>query len=433
MKRLLIFILPTFLWSQSYQEVMASLDNSLILKSAQELEKAAWESYRAAEGANLPSIDAKISAVHFQDTPTVTFRLPPALTPMTAPMGTKDHAEGELSLTYPLFSGFAISASIEKAKLSHEKAALSVADLKRNLYINATRLYSAVASCDDILTAQQEAKKAIEESYAKAKGLYDNGLLAPAELYAIDAKRFEIEAQITETLNRKQRALNQLSYLTNTKIDAAEIPKNFLNVPNQEEMLRVALTQREDILGLSKALDIAQNDITLAQSRYYPNIALVGALKRQGETMSLNGDGYSNANKNYAGIAASWNLFNGLSDLHTAQAAQASKMSAMASLEDYRHQIATEIDNAYLDFSATLSRFESAKMQVKAAEEYAKLTRGRFDNQLSSADELSRAIADLASAKAKAANLESELFNQRASLWLQGGLQAYEEKISEGR
>ena len=53
-------------------------------------------------------------------------------------------------------------------------------------------------------------------------------------------------------------------------------------------------------------------------------------------------------------------------DLHTAQAAQASKMSAMASLEDYRHQIATEIDNAYLDFSATLSRFESAKMQVKS-------------------------------------------------------------------
>ncbi|MDQ1297851.1 MAG: outer membrane protein, partial [Campylobacterota bacterium] len=57
------------------------------------------------------------------------------------------------------------------------------------------------------------------------------------------------------------------------------------------------------------------------------------------------------------------------------------------------------------------------------------LTRGRFDNKLASADELSRAIADLSSTKAKEATLKSDLFTQKATLWLLGGLKVYEEKV----
>jgi len=422
-RRLLFFIFPTFLGAQSYPDIIIALENSPTLQSARQLERAALESYRAAEGKNLPTLDASFSDITFQKTPTVTF------SSMQLPMGTKKHIEGSLTLSYPLFSGFAISSSIEKSKLSHEKAALEVADLKRNLFINATKLYTAIAAADEIISAQHEAKKAIGESYAKAKGLYDNGLLAPAELYAIEAKIFEIDAQIVESRNRKSQALNQLSYLTGDTIDSAQFPANVLPLMKKDEMIGVALSYREDLLALAKAMDIAQSDIVLAQSRYYPNVALVGSLKGQGDTIALSGDGYSNANKSYAGVSASWNLFSGFSDFHTAEAAKAAKLASVATLEDYKHRITTEIENTYLDIQAVQSRLESARMQVKASGEYAKLTRGRFDNQLVGADELSRSIADLASAKAKMANLKSELFNQSALLWLEGGLSAYEEKI----
>lgn len=423
MRRLLFFIFPTFLGAQSYPEVISALENSLTLQSARQLETAALESYRAAEGKNLPTLDASISDITFQKTPTVTF----ASTQL--PMGTQKHVEGSLTLAYPLFSGFAISSSIEKAKLSHEKAALEVADLKRNLFINATKLYSTIAAADEIISAQYEAKKAIGESYAKAKGLYDNGLLAPAELYAIEAKIFEIDAQIVESQNRKSQALNQLSYLTGNMVETAQIPLNVLPVMEKSEMISIALSHREDILALAKSMDIAQSDIVLAQSRYFPTVSLVGSLKGQGDTIALSGDGYSNANKSYAGIFASWNLFSGFSDVHTTEAAKAAKLASVMTLEDYKHRITTEIENTYLDIGSVQSRLESARMQVKASGEYAKLTRGRFDNQLVGADELSRSIADLASAKAKMANLKSELFNQSALLWLEGGLSAYEDKV----
>lgn len=423
MKRLLPLVVPVLMWGQSYSEVISRIDKTVAVQSAERLEKAAYETYLAAEGKSLPSVDARLSVRKLAETPTVTFGS------ATMPMGTRNGATGELALTYPLFTGFALAASIEKAKLSHEKTVLQVAELKRNLYISATRLYSLISSSDTVIEAHAEAKKAIEDSLEKAKGLFENGLLPPSALSAIEAKAYEIDAQLTEARHRKRQALNQLSYLSGTEIESARISESLLPCPPQEEIMRLALSEREDLLGIAKALDIAESEITLAQSRYYPNIAAVGALKRQGDSLKLNGDGYTNADQSYAGVSASWNLFSGLSDIHTTQGAKAGRLAAHLALEDYKQRIAAEIKNAYLDVESLRSRLKSARMQTRAAEEYDQLTRGRFDNQLASADEVSRAISDLAAAKAKTADLEAELFNQTATLWLRGGLNAYRQKV----
>jgi outer membrane protein TolC len=414
------------MWGQSYQEVMNSINSSLTVQSAQQLQNAAYENTKMMEGKNYPTIDATLSSIRFQETPSVTFYSP---APQTSPMGTKNHTEGAINITYPLFSGFAISALTEKSAIEHEKAQLSVSDLKRNLYLNATQLYGTVISADSTIQAHLEAKKAMDDTYAKAKGFYDHGLLAPAELYAIEAKQHNVEAQLSQAKNRKRQALNQLSYLTHSEIQEVIPFADTLTTPSHDELLTIALSEREDLKALAKGLNLAHSDITLAKSRYYPNIALIGAIKHQGDTLELGGDGYSNANKSYAGATASWNLFNGMSDSHAIQAAKAQKLSAKLMYEDYKNKVTMEIDNTYETLSTLESMLQSSKMEVKAAQEYANLTRGRFDNKLASADELSRAIADLSGTKAKEATLKSDLFTQKATLWLLGGLKVYEEKV----
>lgn len=426
MKKWISLILPTLMWAQSYPEVMNSISTSLSVQSAQQIQKEAYENAKMSEGKNYPTIDATLSFIRFQEMPSVTFYSPTA---QTAPMGSKNHTEGAVSITYPLFSGFSISALNEKAGLEHEQAGLAVSDLKRNLYLNATQLYGTVISVDSTIEAHMEAKKAMDDAYVKAKGFYEHGLLAPAELYAIEAKQHSIEAQLSQAKNRKRQALNGLSYLTNSDIKEATPFTDTLTTPTHDELLTIALSEREDLKALAKGLNLAHSDITLAKSRYYPNIALIGAIKHQGDTLELNGDGYSNANKSYAGATASWNLFNGMSDSHAVQAAQAQKLSVQLTYEDYKNKVTMEIDNAYEELSTLESMLHSTQMEVKAAEEYSKLTRGRFENKLASADELSRSIADLSASKAKESTLKSDLFTQKATLWLLGGLRVYEEKV----
>jgi outer membrane protein len=424
--KLFILLIPSLVLGQSYPEIIESLNTSLSVQNAQQIQKAAYENAKVTEGKNYPTVDATLSFIRFQETPSVTFYSP---APQTAPMGTKDHAQGALNITYPLFSGFAINSLNDKASIEHEKAQLAVSDLKRNLYLNATQLYGAVISSDNTIQAHMEAKKAMDNAYAKAKGFYDHGLLAPAELYAIEAKQHGVNAQLSQAKNRKKQALNQLSYLTHSDIKEVIPFTDILTVASHDELLSIALYEREDLKALSKGLNLTQNNITLAKSQYYPNIALIGAIKHQGNTLELNGDGYSNANKSYAGATASWNLFNGMSDSHAVQAAQAQKLSAQLTYEDYKNKVTMEIDNAYEELNTLENMLQSVQMEVKAAQEYTSLTRGRFENKLASADELSRAIADLSSIKAKEAILKSDLFTQKATLWLLGGLKVYEEKV----
>ena len=428
MRLLLLVLLPLCLCAQTYTELLHLLEKNQSYQSAKEMENAAEKLYQASLGKNLPALDATLSAIEFNEIPNMTLHLPSF--PITkADMGTRQHIEGALVLSYPLFTGFAISSAIDKAKLESEQASLKVVNLKRNLAMHVTQLFSAIIAEGKVIEALQSSQSAINQSYKKAKGFYDNGLLAQSELYAIEAKKYDIEAQLLHHNNQKKQLLNQLSLLVNTKIEtlSADTLHTF-ETPSLDELKEIALHEREDLHVMAKAIDVAQSNVDLAKSKHYPTVAMVGALKRQGDSLELNGDGYTNADKSYVGLSASWNLFNGFSDTHTLDAARASKMSAFFNLEDYKQQIALEVENTDLELKTLEAQLQSALLENKASESYTNLTQGRFDNQLTSADELSRAIANLAATKAKVASLQSELFNQSARLWLECGWSIFEKK-----
>lgn len=430
MRFLLLVTLPLWLFAQNYHELLGLLENSYRYKSAQALKEASESLYQAAKGKNLPSLDASLSAIEFNEVPSMTLNMPPLFSGVTAPVGTKKHVEGALILSYPLFSGFAISASIDKAKLESEQAALKLTNLKRNLALQTTALYSAIIAEEKSTVALQSSHEAIQKAYLKAKGYYDNGLLAQSELYAIQAKQYDIQSQILDRQNTRKHYLNQLSALLNAKIETIEQNESSsFSAPSETEALQTALAEREDVQAMAKSIDIAQSNIALAHSKNYPNVAIVGVVKHQGDSMELNGDGYTNADKSYVGLNVSWNLFNGFNDLHNVDAARASKLSAFFDMEAYKHDVATEMSNGFLELHTLEEKRLSAIEELRAAQTYATLSQGRFDNQLISADELSRALASLAASEAKVALIQSQLFNQKARLWLLCGWNTFEQHI----
>ena len=163
----------------------------------------------------------------------------------------------------------------------------------------------------------------------------------------------------------------------------------------------------------------------LAQSRLYPSLVLVAELKRHGDSLELDGDGYTNADRSYAGVVARWNLFNAFSDTKQIEAAKLKELASATQLEDYEAKIKEEIESAFLEYAALNSKLKSAKMEIKAKEAYYKLILGRFDNQLATADELSRCIADLAAAKAKEAVMQSRRFMQHQKILLLSDTNAF--------
>jgi outer membrane protein TolC len=417
--------------AQSYREIVQHIARTPALQSAKLMENAAGEMAMAAEGKNLPSLDLSVQGAWLKETPTMILHT--GFGPnQPLPMGKTRQFVGELKLSYPLFTGFAITAQIERSRLEAQRAALKVQDLRRNLILKATELYGAIQATDAALAALRKAKKATLQALKKAEGFYKHGLIAPSELYNIRARVYDVEAAITQNRSRKEQLLNQLSYLSGTRVRRLQGSIALPEPASSRQVIRQAYRYRSDLRALQTLLRVDEAQIRLAESRFYPTVGAAVALKRHGDTLGLHGDGFTNADQSYAGLSLNWNLFSGGSDRHTVEAARYKRLSAASALIDYRHRVATEIKNAFAQLRALRSRLKSARMQVRAQREYYKLTRGRFDNQLASADELSRSIADLANARARAAAIVSQIRVQKAKIWLLSGVEGFERKLGIG-
>ncbi len=421
MKKMIILLLPVLMFSGELANIIQGIDNSLLVKSSKIKTKALKKMVGVYEGKNYPSIDLDFKAIRLKDTPTATFVLP-LMPPITTPVGTKSNVSLGLGFTYPIFTGYAITNMVEKAKLEVVKSKLKTKNLKRELYLKSIMLYSNIYALSKAINATKEAIKALDISLKKANKLYKNDLINLSEVYNIKAKKYDVTATL-ETLKAKRNLLvNTLFYISGVKVGKDLKLIKLTGFKKEKSTIKYALQNREDLNILKKELDISEKEIKLAKSKFYPTVAIMGGIKKQGDSLRLNGNGYSNADESYIALGVKWNIFDGFAKDKQAEAARLKKEATLLYLNDYKQKIKTNIENSFFVLSSLKSKLSAAKEQLKSQEEYCKLVKGRFENALSSADELSRAIASLAKAKANVQQYKAKIFFQKYKIILQTGL-----------
>jgi len=422
MKRLIFILLPLLLNAESFIEIIKKVEQNEMLRAKEYEIKAKKEILNSRLGKNLPSIDASLQGLYLQEEPRMFLHLGIFGMPSSFQAASINQYRGEIALSYPLFTGFAITNMIQKSKIDLEKSKLEKKDIKRNLYMKAALLYSEIFALNEGIKAANEALKAVDISYKKAIGFYNQGLIAQSEVYNIEAKKYEIKANLEELKSKKKNLFYMLGYLTKSKIDKID---GLLDIDLKKIDFEKEIEKREDILALKKALKLDEKDILLAKSALYPKLYLKAGLRGYGDDLKFDGDGYRNGNESYVSFVLTQNIFNGFSDKAKIEAAKYKKLSRNSYLNDYKRKVLTILKSEQNLLKALEIKLNWAKKRVRAQYSYYKLTKGRFDNQLSSADELMRSIASLANAKANLANIKAQIFNQKCKILLEISLNEF--------
>ncbi len=385
-------------------DLVKQLDYNRLLKSKNYEIEGSKSQLKVIQGSNLPKLDFTLRYIHLQQTPQIAINLPN--TPkIWADAGTKENYEADITLKYPIFRGFAISNMIKQSKIKSEIVKLQKSDLKRNLTLNLVKLYGNLYSLNKSKTALMEAKKALNSSYKKAQGFYQVELIPKSELLNIKANLYKIKADIVQINQNINILTNNIKYLTSIKADAISLPTVVVQHNNIEN--------RTDIQILKKLLFIDKLDIKLAKSSLFPQINLIASYKKVGDSLSLDGNGYKNANESYGGIELKYNLFDGFSNNSNIQSAKAKLLARQSFVEDYIIKAKIDIQNELLKLNSLQENLKWAKEELKASNEYLYLSMGRFNQQLISSDELNLAIANNAKIKAKIEQIKSEIFIQK--------------------
>jgi len=399
-------------YGSTLDETITLSEQNPSIKAAIQQAKVYKKLHDVAQSGNYPSLDVSYGATYLYEDPVM------YMGATTMQVGAKNIYTGTVELTYPLFTGFAVTAQIDKSKLRMNRASLEADDAKRNLYISIVQVYTAALSLKYLIVSEQKAYEAIQKSYDKAKAFFDLGMSSSAELYRIEANLNAIKAKQIQTKNGYKIALSQLSLMTNEKIvDVESLPNT--DKLSLEKLTAQALQNRPDLQEIRLIVKEQQSEIDLAKSGNYPTIALFAQASQIGESAELNGDGYTNKNKSAAGFIINYNLFSGFKTQSQIEAAREAKLSVELTLQAYTQKVKTEIYESFLTYESLLGALEAAKAQVKAQESYEKLVQEQFENQLADADTLSRAISSSAMSRASLIAIDAKLYASFAKALLQ--------------
>ncbi len=191
-----------------------------------------------------------------------------------------------LNASMPLFNGFSIENTIEQQKLLWEQSDLKLAQAQNDLTIQILQAFLTILGNQELLKYRSEVIKATDEQLKQGEARFKMGAILESDYLLLQAQYADDQANIVETeiaIENNLLTLKQLLALDPEKNLQIIYPDmaaftSLENFPSKED----AISRAKAFLPILKIqqynIDIAQMDIRLAKSSYYPSLNLSAGL-----------------------------------------------------------------------------------------------------------------------------------------------------------
>jgi outer membrane protein TolC len=347
----------------------------------------------------LPTATASYGLTHYDQQPTSSGK----------PSGDQDQWAGQLNLHQPVFTGFKLLSTYQKAKLATEQneAKLFQAELALIGAIQ-TQYLSHLKAKMDVKSAQDSVER-LKSQLQVTRAFFDVGLKPK-----LDVLQAEVDlATAQQTLLKNQNSLDttraKLNSLLNLPLEApVEYVGELVYAPfglELAECLNRAFSNRPDVRIGKKSVEMAEKDQTIAGSSFYPQVSADYNYYKKGDSPSLNESKYlSNSGKEYwtVGANASWTFFQWGSTFNKYRSGGETVNKLRADLDNTKLGAGFEVKQYLLSQREAADRIGVARKSVETARESYRMALARYQAQVGT-------NTDLLTAQASVSNSEASL------------------------
>ncbi|BCS87477.1 TolC family protein [Pseudodesulfovibrio sediminis] len=324
-----------------------------------------------------------------------------------------------LNVTQPVFHGFNLLASWQKAKLTEESTMASLTNVELNLIESVqTNFMSLLKARMDVKSAEDSVAR-LESQLKVISAFYEVGLRPKAEVLDAEVDLATAQQGLLTAKNTVSTQEAQLNTLLNIPLENnVEYVGKLEHIPfnlSLRECLTRAYVNRPDLVIGAKSVEIAKKDATIAESSFYPQVDADWSYTKRGTDPGIDGGGdYSHRYSEYwsAGVNASMTMFQWGADYYDAKKYEETVKQVEAQLEETRLNAGFEVKRSLLNIQEAADRITVAQKSVTAAEEAYRMAVARYQAQVgtntdvlnaqerltSSAAQLSLALADYGTA-----------------------------------
>lgn len=311
--------------------------------------------------------------------------------------------EAHAALAYTIFDGGARGAQIRAAEDVARSAGAGVAVSSESVIAETVSSYLSVLTAGEVLTANRERVRALEDEHARARLMFAQGKSARVEVLRAEAALSQARAEsesAAERLLLARRRLARTSGLDPTRVmRAALVPVAPATVPSLERdtLLTEALENNPLVAQVEGRVAASRAAVSAARSAYLPQLALSGVYSAYGSPAvapELEGN---------AAVQVSYPIFTGGARARAVDRARADMAAAAADAESVRRQVADAVDQAILSYRSARARVDALEAAVAQSAEVARVERLALEAGSGVQTDFLLAEADLLEARASLA------------------------------
>ncbi|SEU38692.1 Outer membrane protein TolC [Myxococcus fulvus] len=358
------------------------------LQQSRELGNKAWSGY-------LPSITASGSYTRFPME--LSFTLPGAPGPI--PLQKQNQLAGQLNAQQAVLVP-TLWPAIKNAYLGERAAELTAENTRRETLFAVAQAYLGAASLREAMAVQEQLLEVRRGFERDAKNRFEVGDVERLALLRATLDRKEAEQEVVRSRNAYANAKSALAALLGRPVDfdvappqatAVAVPAEAKDAASAE---KTALERRPDVAAARINVDVAKGGRKQVLAEYLPSLHATGAYSAT-NTAGLTGQTTTWT----AGLALSWNLFDG--GLREANLRESSGKiaEANADLRGAEEQIRDQVRKARSELETAEVNLATAEERVKLAVESARLAKESFDAGASTYLQVTDVNATLAGAQ----------------------------------
>jgi len=368
----------TFSLEQAIDRVLAA--NPLI-SAALEREHQAEAGERGARADLLPKLSSSYSYYHLHDQPYGFFG--PAGKIM---IGDDDDFSWNVTAVQPLFTGLALTTRRKIAKLEICGRELEKEQLVLELIKKTKVAYARILLARRQLEVTGREVENLAAHVKDAENLYQQGIIAYNDLLQSRVALSQAEQHRVQAESQVELAAAALNMLMNRDISAALVVVEPTIKPAVEENLPAlydqAVVQRPVLRFLRVALEQADLAITLARSRYYPTVSLVGRYGQNGHNLAASKNDYRNSDTAAIGVQADWTFFEWGKTGDEVRQRLHEREALKHKIENAKNSIRLEVKMAFNRLRVADKNIKTASGAVEQARENYRITNLQYQQQM---------------------------------------------------
>jgi outer membrane protein TolC len=312
----------------------------------------------------------------------------------------------QLQVTQPLFTGFKLLSTYQKAALTKEQAEANIKYTELTLVKAVQQAFLTLLQARANVASNKDSVARLESQYKVAQAYYDVGLKPRLDVLQAESDLAQAEQDLLKAENSVLVQIAQLNSLLNLPLnEQTNYVGELAYIPfamSIEDCLDLAFKQRPDLYMAVKSVQIAERDAKIAASPLYPQVQAQATYTKQGNTADLDlkdNSGSTTPETTTVGITASLQAWDWGSTYFGLQAARDNVKKMQADLAKLRLDVGYQVKTYYLNIQDAAKRISVARTALEASKEGYRMAVARYQAQVGTSTDVLDAQARVSTAE----------------------------------